>query len=338
MNKLNVIGFVVTLLCVVSLSLVFTILYLNDYHNNKKEIELGHRDIELIDQQIILEKRNREEKVEIGKVVSKTATIVLTFITLVFFSYAVINRINDNKIVIGDKTHIVIATGSMSEVNKANTYIENYDLGKQFPANSIIEIEKVSQDNIYIFDVIAFKNNEGKTIVHRIRDIIYDGETIRYITRGDANNADDPYRPVYEDIIGRYNGRHIKFVGIFVLFMQSNSGIATLISVFYCLGLFFSLKDKNERRIQKRTEVLMSVIDYDLEDEEFLFEHDFVQNIYYKGFVYRFKNNKFISKDEIDDNVIKEKTDNQLIKVTNNVDNSEKVETYTIGPIKEETK
>ena len=40
----------------------------------------------------------------------------------------------------------------------------------------------------------------------------------------------------------------------------------------------------------------MAVIDYDLDDDEFIFDHDFVQNIYYKGFVYRFKNNKFLEK------------------------------------------
>jgi signal peptidase I len=331
----GVIGFVVTLLCVVSLSLVFTILYLNDYHNNKQEIEQGRRDIEFIDYQINLEKKDHQDKINVGKVVGKTTTIVLTFFTLVFFAFAIVNRINDNKIVIGDKTHIVVATGSMSKKHTANTYLDNYNLRNQFPANSIIEIRKVSQDKIYIYDIIAFKNDEGKTIIHRVRDIIYDGTTLRYVTRGDANAADDTYRPTYDNVIGRYTGDHVKFVGVFILFMQSNSGIVTVIAVFYCLGLFFYLKEKTEKQISRRTERIMAVIDYDLDDDEFIFDHDFVQNIYYKGFVYRFKNNKFLGKELIEDAKLKVDSDEQIIKITNDTDETEKIETFTIGPTKE---
>ena len=57
MNEPSIIAFIVTLVSVLSLSLVFTILFLNDYRNSKAEILQGRRDIEFIDKHIDLEKK-----------------------------------------------------------------------------------------------------------------------------------------------------------------------------------------------------------------------------------------------------------------------------------------
>lgn len=57
MSDLSVIIFIVTLVSVLSVSLVFTILFLNDFRNSKAEIVQGRRDIEFIDKYIDLEKK-----------------------------------------------------------------------------------------------------------------------------------------------------------------------------------------------------------------------------------------------------------------------------------------
>lgn len=62
MNEPSIIAFIVTLVSVLSLSLVFTILFLNDYRNSKAEILQGRRDIEFIDKHIDLEKKNKLTK------------------------------------------------------------------------------------------------------------------------------------------------------------------------------------------------------------------------------------------------------------------------------------
>ena len=76
-------------------------------------------------------------------------------------------------------------------------------------------------------------------------------------------------------------------------FFQSDSGIATVLGVFYSLGLFAVLYEKLDKMKRDRTTLLISIIDYDKNDQKPYFDHDFVQNIYYKGFVYRFKNTDF---------------------------------------------
>lgn len=336
MDRIGILGFIVTLISVISVSVVFTILFLNDFRNSKNEIEQGRLDIEFIDKQIDLEKKARADRINVGLVVGKTLSIVFSTIVLAFFVFAVINRINDNKIIIGNKTHLVIATGSMSEKHENNEYLVTYNLNNQFAANSIIEIENIREDQLYIYDVVAFKNFEGQTIVHRIVDISYEGGVVHYVMRGDANNANDTFMPVFDDIIGRYNSNYVPSIGILILFMQSNSGITTVLAVFYCLGLFATLHEKIERMKRDRTSLLLSIIDYDIEDHDSSFEHDFVENIYYKGFVYRFKYNDFVGKETIgEEDRFKSDAETKMIKVITNKDGETKIETNVINPKKE---
>ena len=219
---------------VAALAIVFTILFVNSYKMSKEEIEQGRRDIEFIDKEIDIERKARADKINGALVAGKTFGIVVSVVVLAFFIFSVINRINGNKIVIGSSTHIVIETGSMSAKNDVNDYLITYNLNNQFGANSIIEVEKVEEENLYVYDVVAFKNDVGQTVIHRIINVeIKDGE-LRYVTRGDANNASDSYRPVYEDLIGRYNGNKIDNIGILIIFFQSNAGIVTEIGRASC--------------------------------------------------------------------------------------------------------
>lgn len=240
----NTLAFVVALFSVLSLAALFTIVFLHGFRTFKDEIMQGRRDVEFINKRIKLEKQEKENKVNAGLVVGRTVTIVLSTVVAAFFAFAVINRINDNRIIVGNKTQIVIATASMSKINEANDYLVNLNLRNQFDEYTIIEVEKVKEENINQYDIIAFKNDKGQTIIHRIKEIDTSGPVTRYVTRGDANNANDTYRPVFEDVIGRYTGFKVNSIGVLVLFMQSNSGIVTMVGVFYILILFFVLFEK----------------------------------------------------------------------------------------------
>ncbi len=336
--KGNTLSFVVTLVSVAALAIVFTILFVNSYKMSKEEIEQGRRDIEFIDKEIDIERKARADKINGALVAGKTFGIVVSVVVFAFFIFSVINRINGNKIVIGNTTHIVIETGSMSAKNDVNDYLITYNLNNQFGANSIIEVEKVEEENLYVYDVVAFKNDVGQTVIHRIINVeIKDGE-LRYVTRGDANNASDSYRPVYEDLIGRYNGNKVDHVGILIIFFQSNAGIITVISIFYILTLLVTLSEKLSAFQRERTDRLLSVIDFDFEDDDTFPDHDFVQNIYYQGIVYRFKNNSFLGKEEISDPVELERYDeeNQLVQTTTDESGETVVSKTIIDPTKEE--
>ena len=165
--KGNTLSFVVTLVSVAALAIVFTILFVNSYKMSKEEIEQGRRDIEFIDKEIDIERKARADKINGALVAGKTFGIVVSVVVFAFFIFSVINRINGNKIVIGNTTHIVIETGSMSAKNDVNDYLITYNLNNQFGANSIIEVEKVEEENLYVYDVVAFKNDVGQTEIGR---------------------------------------------------------------------------------------------------------------------------------------------------------------------------
>ena len=66
------------------------------------------------------------------KVKSKKRKIVLSVIfyvlAITLIVVGIVNKINNNQIVIGDTTYVTIETGSMSYVNESNTYLTEKDL------------------------------------------------------------------------------------------------------------------------------------------------------------------------------------------------------------------
>ena len=296
MTNEEILTLVVTSLCVVSLSIVFTLFYVHYYKNSIKTIDEGRKDIEIIDDNIDEQLKAKSKKHKIFVIVIKTISYLFSALVFAVFVLSVINRISGGSIVVGNSTVLVVETGSMSYKNEVNTYLESYD--NQIATYSIIGLDKVEENELKLYDVIAFKNNENEIIIHRIIGI----ENDRYLTRGDANDSTDSYRPVFEDVIGVYNEFNIPYLGIFIIFLQSNSGIVTVIAILYCLILFGILSDKIERKLETRKKELLEVIDVDINNKNL--NHDFIERIYYKGYVYSFNNNNFIGKEKIKDDDI----------------------------------
>ena len=65
----------------------------------------------------------------------------------------------------------MIASGSMSEKN--NEYVkDNEELNNQFDTYDMIGISKYgSQNDVKLYDVVAYKNKKDITIVHRVVQI-----------------------------------------------------------------------------------------------------------------------------------------------------------------------
>lgn len=130
-------------------------------------------------------------------------------------------------------TPLAVQSGSMS--GTAKDHIEVGDL---------IFVKPVKAETLREGDIIAFK--EGSIVVtHRIVRVetVEDG-TLQFITKGDANNAEDS-RPVSEAyLVGRYAGR-IAHLGDAALFAQKPVGMAVFIAV---PVLCFVLYDAAARR------------------------------------------------------------------------------------------
>lgn len=294
MQPFEIISIITTLLSVVGFSVVITVLFKSYARSTISKIESGERDIELIDE-LVAERANGSKK-KVKKAIKTTVFVALLVLIVPLLICALVNRIAGGRPVLG-KSFMVVASGSMSQKNEVNDYLFTHDLDGQFGKYDIIILSAVkSPEELEKFDIIAYRNDEGKNIIHRIVDII-DGEPMRYVMRGDANSANDIYKPTFEDVIGVYTHKKIGAVGIVVMFLQSYPGIITVLALLFCMFMIDAVTRSIEKSESARSEMLKKAI--------FV---DGVTNIIYKGYSYRFPNNgstdKVINEAESDDGVM----------------------------------
>ena len=302
MTNIEIISLIVTIVCLLSFCLVFTFLFSHYYNNLIQEVKEGKDDIDLIDLYIEEEKNNKSSKKKATRILSKVLSYSLLLIIVGFFGVSLVSRFSNDQILVGDSTLIVIASGSMSKRNEANTYLDTYNLNNQFDTYDIIGITRYNnQSEVNLYDVVAFKGEDNITYIHRIIDIKEDGT---YITRGDSNAIDDNVGGLYKNslkyssIIGKYNETRIRSIGVFIVFLQSNSGIITIISIIYCMLMFDHFRSKYYDTIDERQEKIIKDIGYDFSSDINPYEHMKLE----EGSVLIYKNKKyFYSGNELKD-------------------------------------
>lgn len=293
---------------------------------NIENVKRGSVDIDLIENaKKIKEAKTNKNKIVfniLGKVISYTVFALI----IVIFSISLYSRFSGNAIPFGNSSLIVIASGSMSEKNEDNTYLSNID--NQFNTYDIIGISRYeNQNDIELYDVVAFKNEEGTTIVHRIIEILDDNGEEVYITRGDSNNTSDngvQYEDYlkYENIIGYYNGTRIQSIGIFIVFLQSNAGIITIVAIAYCLFMFDYYSNSYEKAVEERTNLLINTLNYDLNDDASNVDVIYTESLIYKNQKSTLLNGEFVFNTE----ELNEKDKKELNEYKEFINSQEKVE------------
>lgn len=324
---IEIVGLIVSILGVGSFAALFTILYMTYSNSLINEYKSGKRDIELIDEAIYENLSKTKKRKKIIRTIKSVGFYGLMIIIVPFFVMAMVSKFNGSIPMINGKGIIVVASGSMSEKHEENLYLVTQGLDDQFPTYSMIVVEKVDSDSdLKKWDIISFVDDTGKNTIHRIVKIDYapDGSAI-YTTRGDSNNTDDKYKPVLEDIQGRYTGKYISTIGMFILFMQSSIGIITVVSLVYCLFVIDRLTNKMTKAEEERLEILSSVIDISEETEQGKLKTKFIEKIYYKGISYTFNETGFIEKNEITDPQYLEQSNTSIIRVVETDGDSEVV-------------
>lgn len=104
----------------------------------------------------------------------------------------------------------------------------------------LIFIHDADAADVQVGDVICYLTS-GQAVTHRVAGMETDdsGET-KYITRGDANNAEDRLPVTADQIQGIWKGGRIEKLGNFILFMQTTTGMILFI---ICPLLLFFLWD-----------------------------------------------------------------------------------------------
>lgn len=106
------------------------------------------------------------------------------------------------------------------------------------------------QEDIRLLDIIVYQDTEWHTdgpIVHRVVEIQIVNGTYHYYTKGDNNDARDPYERTYDEIIGVVVGR-IPAVGHVSLFLRTTEGFIMIIALFVVILVVpeFICKDDEE--------------------------------------------------------------------------------------------
>ncbi|WP_341457080.1 signal peptidase I, partial [Lactonifactor longoviformis] len=116
-------------------------------------------------------------------------------------------------------------------------------------AGDLIFIRETDPNKLQKDDVICYLSS-GKAITHRIADITTgeDGR-LQFITRGDANNAEDQLPVTADQVQGIWKGGRIGGLGNFILFMQSTTGM--ILFIVCPLLLFFLWDIWHRRRLDK---------------------------------------------------------------------------------------
>ena len=301
MSSLDIIALVVTVLALAGFSAVFTLLFGAYSKSVVQSYNDGKNDTELITSFVNDKLNNKNVKKQRWAVVKRVVGSVIAAFVCIFFVLAVINKISGNSVVLGNKMLMVVASGSMSEKHPNNRYyLDGRD--DQFPTYSIILLEKVdSPEELKQYDVIAYVNDKGVNIIHRIFRINSDGT---YTTRGDANPDSDNDHPPFDRVIGKYTGKYLPTIGIFILFFQSYSGIATIVAIIYCMLMVDNRNKAMNEAKNQRLSALKQALSLDEVVGVDNLTVEYVETLYLNKFIYTFEPNGLVT-EEIREEILK---------------------------------
>ena len=98
------------------------------------------------------------------------------------------------------------------------------------PTGSILVSRTVASDSINVGDIITFSGSgRDRFITHRVTAIDRTNGIV-FTTKGDANNAEDPYPVPAENVVGKVLV-HIPFLGFILSFVKTPLGILLMLVI-----------------------------------------------------------------------------------------------------------
>ena len=132
-----------------------------------------------------------------------------------------------------------------------------------YHTGSLIYVKTVDPFDLEAGDVITFMLDEDTLATHRIVEVVPDAEdpsTIRFVTKGDANEFIDGSMVHYKNVVGTPIFT-IPYLGYLANFVQNPPGIyiaiafcAFLVLLAFLPDLFDEEKDKSKKKGKKRKE------------------------------------------------------------------------------------
>lgn len=214
----------------------------------------------------ILEEKKKSKK---WQRVSNVFFGILYALLIIVFGMALIFNVTGQQVFIGNTALVAIYTGSMETVNDKNTYIQEQgltDSSNRIIQYSLIGLDKVQgEDEMELYKIYGFKNEEGTLIVHRLIRIYTNEDTgVTYYTfRGDANSDSLSYELVvtFDQIVGTYNGFQSYGLGVAIIYLQSGIGLIAIFAAIIFLASYQTSEHFIEKAYDERVQMIAKQID-----------------------------------------------------------------------------
>ncbi len=187
----------------------------------------------------------RQEAAESGKrtvmeILNTVVSALLCVVMIAMFVVSLLLQLGDGILRIDASIPMVVKSASMSYKEEKNTYLYDHDLNDQFDTFDIILVDPLPDEfDLKLYDIVVYEAKDGTSIVHRIVSIEEpnaEHPDHRYFKfQGDAVQINDRYPVLYSQMRGIYSGQRIRFVGSFVLFMQSPAGWICILLVIFSI-------------------------------------------------------------------------------------------------------
>lgn len=102
----------------------------------------------------------------------------------------------------------------------------------EIKTGSVIAVKPVEdKTDLKVNDIITFVDSRNQIVTHRIIDVIGGEGNKQYVTKGDNNEHPDVEPVIRENVIAKYSGFTIPYLGYFIKFAKSQKGAVLLFIV-----------------------------------------------------------------------------------------------------------
>lgn len=204
------------------------------YVLSAKGIEHGTEDDKIIEESRKSSLAEDEGKIlwhYIGLLFSGTLLTCLTC----FLAFSLLVKYCPDQVSINSYQVHVVESNSMSKKGENNKYLFEENLDDQFQMFDLILTKPLpKEEELELYDIVVYEV-EGLLVVHRIINIEEPNEAhpdCRYFTlKGDANENVDRYPVLYSQMRSIYTGERARFIGSFILFLQSPAGYLCVLMI-----------------------------------------------------------------------------------------------------------
>lgn len=181
------------------------------------------------------EKRSKKNKN--FKIIDRIVSFAICGILIIAFSGAMYVKATEKERLQNCDVYRVVTSGSMSEKHPVNTHLNG--INNQLQTFDLIKTEPLPGEyELELYDIVVYEMDD-RFIIHRIVEIEEPNEIhpdCRYFRlQGDANEYEDKFPVLYQQMRAIYSGDRIPNIGSLILFLQSPAGWLCIILCFVAM-------------------------------------------------------------------------------------------------------